>query len=132
MAEGLCRHLKGDVIDCASAGIETHGLNPNAVHVMAEIGIDITSHKSQTVADLGDRAFDYVITVCGHAHETCPYFPAKTTIVHHGFDDPPRLAANAKTKEEGLSHYRRIRDEIKDFIQSLPENLPSDTRVLPR
>ncbi|HKJ17186.1 MAG TPA: arsenate reductase ArsC [Xanthomonadales bacterium] len=123
MAEGLCRNLKSDKVDCASAGIETHGLNPNAVRVMSEIGIDISSHKSQTVADLGGRGFDYVVTVCDHAHETCPYFPAKTSIVHHGFDDPPKLAVGAKTEEEALEHYRRVRDEIRDFVISLPENL---------
>ena len=123
MAEGLCRHLKNDEIDCASAGIETHGLNPNAVKVMGEIGIDISSHESQTVADLGDRVFDYVVTVCGHAHETCPFFPAKTAIVHHGFDDPPKLAVNASSREEELHHYRRVRDEIQDFVNSLPGSL---------
>ena len=123
MAEGLCRHFRGDVIDCASAGIETHGLNPNAVRVMAEMGIDISSHKSETVADLGNREFDYVVTVCGHAHETCPYFPAKTAVIHKGFDDPPKLAANASSEEEALDHYRRVRDEIKGFVQSLPDAL---------
>lgn len=121
MAEGLCRHLKEDSLDCASAGIETHGLNANAVRVMAEIGIDITSHSSKTVADLGNQEFDYVVTVCGHAHETCPYFPARTAVLHRGFDDPPKLAANATNEEEALDCYRRVRDEIGAFIQSLPE-----------
>jgi arsenate reductase len=121
MAEGFCRHLKSDSIDCASAGIETHGLNPNAVRVMAETGIDISSHISKTVADLGNREFDYVITVCGHASETCPYFPARTAILHRGFDDPPKLAANASTEEEALDCYRYVRDEIGAFINSLPE-----------
>ena len=123
MAEGLCRHLRGEVIDCASAGIETHGLNPNAVKVMAEIGIDITDHKSETVADLGKREFDYVITVCGHAHETCPYFPAKTAVIHQGFDDPPKLAQGASSEEEALDQYRRVRDEIRSYIESLPASL---------
>lgn len=123
MAEGLCRHFKGEEIDCASAGIETHGLNPNAVRVMAEIGIDISSHRSETVADLGDREFDYVVTVCGHAHETCPYFPAKTAVIHRGFDDPPKLARNATCEEEALDHYRRVRDEIRAFVNSMPGSL---------
>lgn len=123
MAEGLCRHLKGDRIECASAGIETHGLNPNAVRVMSEIGIDISNHKSQTVADLGECEFDYVVTVCGHAHETCPYFPATTAIVHRGFDDPPKLAADAVSEDEALDHYRRVRDEIRQFVQTLPESI---------
>ncbi|MBT3375769.1 MAG: arsenate reductase ArsC [Lentisphaerae bacterium] len=125
MAEGLCRHFRGDVIDAASAGIETHGLNPSAVRVMADIGIDISGHHSKTVADLGDAVFDYVVTVCGHANETCPFFPARTRVVHQGFDDPPRLAAEATSEEEALNHYRRVRDEIRAWILSLPEALNS-------
>jgi len=123
MAEGLCRHLKGDVIEVASAGIETHGLNPIAVRVMSEIGIDISAQRSKTVSDLDGREFDYVVTVCDHASETCPYFPARTAVVHRGFDDPPRLAAEAATDEEALAHYRRVRDEIREFVQSIPESL---------
>ncbi|MDX1556220.1 MAG: arsenate reductase ArsC [Xanthomonadales bacterium] len=120
MAEGLCLHLKGDQIECASAGIETHGLNPNAVRVMDEIGIDISHHQSKTVDDLDDRIFDYVVTVCDHANETCPYFPAKTAVVHRGFADPPRLAQDAKTEEEALDHYRHVRDEIRQYVEQLP------------
>jgi arsenate reductase len=121
MAEGLCRELLGDRVEPFSAGIEKHGLNPLAVEAMNEIGIDISSHQSKTVADL-DRDFDYVITVCGHADENCPYFPARTRMLHHGFDDPPRLAAGAHSKEEALVHYRRVRDQIRDFIAALPAN----------
>ena len=124
MAEGLCRHFRGDELEPFSAGIETHGLNPLAVKVMQEIGIDITSHTSKTVDDLGNPPFDYVVTVCGHANETCPYFPAQTAVVHQGFDDPPKLAQNAATEEEALVHYRRVRDEIKGYVQTLPEVLP--------
>ena len=120
MAEGLCRHLLGDNIEAASAGIETHGLNPFAVKVMAEIGIDISAHQSKRVDDLAGREFDYVITVCGHADETCPVFPAKTRVIHKGFDDPPKLAAAAKSEEDALIHYRRVRDEIKDYVSTLP------------
>ncbi len=123
MAEGWCRHLKGDEIECASAGIETHGLNPSAVRVMAEAGVDISEHASKTVADLGGREFDYVVSVCDHASETCPYFPARTAMVHRGFDDPPRLAREAASEEEALAHYRRVRDEICDFVTGLPESL---------
>jgi arsenate reductase len=123
MAEGLCRHLRGDVIDAYSAGIETHGLNPNAVKVMQEVGIDISGHHSKTASDLNERQFDYVITVCGHANETCPYFPAVTRVIHKGFDDPPALAATAADEETALGHYRRVRDEIQAFILSLPESL---------
>ncbi|MBL7075839.1 MAG: arsenate reductase ArsC [Kiritimatiellae bacterium] len=123
MAEGWARALKGDVIEAYSAGIETHGLNPNAVKVMAEAGIDISTHKSECVDDLLDIPFDYVITVCSHAHETCPIFPGKANVIHVGFDDPPALAANAATEEEALTHYRRVRDEIRTFIEALPETL---------
>ena len=123
MAEGFCRHYRGDKINVSSAGIETHGLNPNAVQVMKEVGVDISHHKSKTVGELGDKEFDYVITVCGHADESCPVFPAKTRIIHRGFDDPPQLAKDAKTQEDALDCYRRVRDEIKAFVLTLPESL---------
>ena len=123
MAEGWARALKGDRIEAYSAGIETHGLNPNAVQVMAEAGVDISGHRSKTLADLADVTFDVVVTVCGHAHETCPVFPGSTRVVHVGFDDPPRLAKDAATEEEALGHYRRVRDEIRAFILTLPDAL---------
>ena len=123
MAEGWARALKGGQIEAFSAGIETHGLNPRAVKVMSEAGVDISAHRSKTVAQLPSPDFDYVITVCDRARESCPLFPGKTRIVHAGFDDPPRLAQTAKTKEEALAHYRRVRDEIKAFIETLPETL---------
>ncbi|MBW6521699.1 MAG: arsenate reductase ArsC [Desulfoarculaceae bacterium] len=123
MAEGWCRHLRSDLYDCASAGIKKHGLNPLAVKVMAEAGVDITSQHSKTTADLGGQEFDFVITVCGDADENCPFFPARTRVIHHGFDDPPRLAAGAASEEEALAYYRRVRDEIGDFIRFLPQEL---------
>lgn len=124
MAEGWAHRLKGDVIEAWSAGIETHGMNPNAVRVMEEAGVDITSQRSKNVRDLLDVPFDYVITVCGHANETCPVFPGATTkIVHVGFDDPPKLAKTAKDEEEALGHYRRVRDEIRAFVETLPQSL---------
>ncbi len=123
MAEGWARHLKGDRVDAYSAGIEKHGLNPHAADVMKEAGVDISSHHSKTLADLTDVSFDYVITVCGHAHETCPAFPDKATVVHVGFDDPPKLAAAETDKERALGHYRRVRDEIRAFVETLPEAL---------
>ncbi len=126
MAEGWARHLKGDVIEAHSAGIETHGLNPLAVKVMAEAGVDISGQRSKLVGELADVEFDYVVTVCGHANEHCPIFPGKTSVVHVGFDDPPKLAADAKTEEEALAHYRRVRDEIKAFVETLPESLRSE------
>ena len=124
MAEGWARRLKADAVEAWSAGIETHGMNPNAVRVMKEAGVDITSQHSKNVREVLDVPFDYVVTVCGHANETCPVFPgAKTKVVHVGFDDPPKLAKTAKTEEEGLSHYRRVRDEIKAFVETLPDSL---------
>ena len=120
MAEGLCRHFRGEDFEVYSAGIEKHGLNPLAVKVMQEIGIDISSHYSKTVDDLDNSEFDYVITVCGHADETCPVFPARVEVIHKGFDDPPKLAADAACEEDALVHYRRVRDEIKAFILKLP------------
>ena len=123
MAEGWTRVLKGDSFEAFSAGIETHGLNPLAVRVMAEAGVDISGQRSKTVAELPSREFDLVVTVCDRARESCPRFPGKTRIVHAGFDDPPRLARSARTEEEVLAPYRRVRDEIKTFIESLPEGV---------
>jgi arsenate reductase len=120
MAEGWARKLKGDVIEAYSAGIETHGLNPHAVRVMAEADVDISGHRSKNVDELKGLAFDYVVTVCGHANESCPRFPGKTKVIHVGFDDPPKLAASSKTEEEKLGHYRRVRDEIRAFVETLP------------
>jgi arsenate reductase len=126
MAEGWARALKSDVIEAWSAGIETHGLNPNAVKVMAEADVDISGHKSENVADLLHIPFDYVITVCGHANEHCPLFPGKAKIVHVGFDDPPKLArelaAQGADENAQLDCYRRVRDEIKAFVKTLPEH----------
>lgn len=122
MAEGWARALKSDAIEPYSAGIETHGLNPRAVSVMAEAGVDISGQSSKKVEDLRGMEFDVVVTVCGHANETCPaWLGRKARVVHVGFDDPPRLAKAAKTEEEALGHYRRVRDEIRRFIESLPE-----------
>lgn len=123
MAEGWARHLKRDVIESYSAGIETHGLNPHAVKVMAEAGVDISGHRSKHLDELKDVSFDYVVTVCGHAHESCPMFPGKTKVVHVGFDDPPALAKEADSEDEAIACYRRVRDEIKAFVQELPASL---------
>jgi arsenate reductase (thioredoxin) len=123
MAEGWARHLKGEALEAYSAGIEAYGLNVNAVKVMAEAGVDISRQKSKTVDEVMAIAFDYVVTLCGHAHELCPVFPGKVKVVHVGFDDPPLLAKSAKTGEEVLAHYRRVRDEIRAFIVTLPYSL---------
>jgi arsenate reductase (thioredoxin) len=123
MAEGWARHLKGDAIEPFSAGIATHGLNPDAVRVMAEAGVDISGHRSKLAAELRGVMFDYVVTVCGHAQENCPVFLGRGKVVHVGFDDPPRLAADAKTEAERLAPYRRVRDEIREFVETMPESL---------
>lgn len=127
MAEGWARHIKSDVINAYSAGIETHGLNPNAVKVMAEAGVDISKHESQHVDEFSKIQIDYVVTVCSHAHENCPIFPGKAKVVHFGFNDPPRmakaLAAQGASEETQLDCYRKVRDEIKAFVETLPEFL---------
>lgn len=123
MAEGWARHLKADVIEPYSAGIEKHGLNPYAVRVMAEAGVDISRQYSKTLDELRGAEFDYVVTVCGHAHENCPVFPGKTEVLHLGFEDSPSLTRRMPDGEEKLVVYRRVRDEIRRFIETLPEAL---------
>ena len=123
MAEGWARHLKRNEIDAYSAGIEPHGLNALAVAVMAEAGVDISRQRSKHLEELENVAFDWVVTVCDNARERCPVFGRSTRSLHIGFDDPPRLAANAKSDEEALTHYRRVRDEIRTFVETLPAAL---------
>lgn len=125
MAEAWARHLKGEVIDASSAGTHPKGLDPLAVQVMAEVGIDLSTYQVKSLDAVQHLPFDYVVTVCRDTHETCPVFPSRARIVHCGFDDPPRLAAMAKSSEEALRHYVRVRDEIKAFIEQLPETLLS-------
>lgn len=121
MAEGWAKALKKDQLEVWSAGIKKHGLNPLAVKAMADAGVDISKQESQLINELPIKEFDWVITLCGHADETCPFFPGKR--VHVGFDDPPKLAEQGANDEEKLVHYRRVRDEIKEFILSLPDFL---------
>jgi arsenate reductase len=123
MAEGWARALVGDAVEPFSAGLEARGLDPRAVRVMAEAGVDISAQTSNRLSDLPDQGFDDVVTVCSHAHETCPIFPGGARVVHVGFDDPPRLAAGAAGEEEALAHYRRVRDEIRAFVERLPAAL---------
>jgi arsenate reductase len=127
MAEGLARSFMSETIEAFSAGTEPRGLDHRAVVVMKEIGIDISGQRSKHVNEFEGTEFDYVITLCGHAAETCPVFPGKTKIVHHGFEDPPALASGSGTEEEALSHYRRIRDEIRAFVEALPGSLSVDS-----
>jgi len=123
MAEGWARHLKAQELEAHSAGTDPKGLDPRAVKAMAEVGIDISSHRSKHVNELLHLPFDAVMTVCDSAAEACPVFPGKTKLFHRSFDDPPRLAQDAKTEEQAMSHYRRVRDEIRDFVADLPERL---------
>jgi arsenate reductase len=129
MAEAWARYLKSDVIEAYSAGTEPKGIDPRAVQAMAEVGIDISGQRSKSVAELADIEFDYVITLCSDAQTTCPFFPAKTAVIHHGFDDPPELALGAYTEEEAMLHYRRVRDEIRVFIESMPQSLEQEERT---
>jgi len=123
MAEAWTRHLKDDVIEAYSAGIETHGLNPDAVKVMAEVGVDMSGHKCQTIEDFNDVRFDVVVTVCDHARENCPLFPGSCKLVHVGFSDPPQmaneLAEHGASAQLQLDCYRRVRDEIKTYVETL-------------
>jgi len=127
MAEGWTRHLKGDLIEAYSAGIETHGLNQNAVKVMTEAGVDISQHKSKHIDEFKDVDIDVVVTVCGHAQETCPFFPTNCKVIHVGFGDPPKMAKELAEQggdaEAQLDCYRKVRDEIKNFVTTMPESL---------
>ena len=120
MAEGWTRHLKGETIDPYSAGILPHGLDQRAVKVMAENGVDISRQRSKHLNEIRDNRFDWVITVCNAANESCPVFPGAVRRFHIDFDDPPELARNAGTEAEKLAHYRRVRDEIRQFVEKLP------------
>tara|TARA_R110002073_G_scaffold172563_11_gene329781 strand:- start:14198 stop:14629 length:432 start_codon:yes stop_codon:yes gene_type:complete len=116
MAEGWARHFHGDAIEAYSAGIEAHGMNPYAMQVMKEAGVDISGQSSKLASTLSDVPLDLVITVCGHADENCPAFLTQAKLVHVGFDDPPKLAKQAASEQEALDQYRRVRDEIRDFV----------------
>jgi len=123
MAEAWTNRLKGEHFEAYSAGVQPKRINPRAIKAMAEAGVDISSQKSKDVDAFGHIKFDYVITLCDNARESCPYFPAKTKLIHKGFEDPPKLAESAGNEEEAMAHYRRIRDEIKAFVESLPDSL---------
>ena len=120
MAEGWAKSLYSDRYQVFSAGIEAHGLNPIAVQVMREAGVDISNQQSQTLEGIEDVPLDLVITVCSHADENCPVLPGETQKIHVPFDDPPALAKLAANEEQALRHYRRVRDEIRSFVERLP------------
>ena len=123
MAEGWARHYHGDHIEPYSAGIETHGMNPSAVQVMTESGVAMEGHSSKLADSLQEVPFDLVVTVCGHADENCPTFLTQAKMIHVGFDDPPKLAKEATDENAKLDCYRRVRDEIRDFVR---DRLPSE------
>lgn len=123
MAEGFTRALKGDVLEAYSAGVEKHGLNPIAVRVMAEVGVDISGYASKRITELPTLDFDYVVTVCDNAQGRCPVFPGKAKLIHHRFDDPPSLARGLSDEFAVLDIYRRARDEIRTYVLSLPKSL---------
>jgi arsenate reductase len=128
IAEAWARHLKADVGEPYSAGTHPRGLDHLAVKAMAEVGLDISGQPSKTLSNVSHIPFDYVVTVCSDAHESCPVFPGHATVVHVGFDDPPRLATHAASEEEALTHYRRVREEIRAFIEQFPHVLETTTR----
>lgn len=123
MAEGWARELLGDRVEAYSAGIEAHGMNPNAVRVMGEAGVDISGQSSKLVDSLQSVNFDLVVTVCGHADENCPAWLGRGRMVHVGFDDPPKLAKAATDEAQRLEPYRRVRDEIREFIATRLDGL---------
>ena len=130
MAEGWTRALKGDLIEVYSAGVEVHGLNQTAVEVMAEAGVDISGHVSKHLDALKGIVFDAVVTVCDNARETCPFYPGAKKTLHVGFADPPALARDLAASGGGWEAqrdcYRRVRDEIRTFVETLPEALQAE------
>jgi len=120
IAEGWGKHLKRSKFNFYLAGTKKHGLNPYAVNVMKEVGVDISKQQSKTTDELPDIKIDFVITVCSDAHENCPIFLSGRTI-HVGFDDPPRLVKEMSNENEIIDTYRRVRDEIKEFVLKIEE-----------
>lgn len=124
MAEGFGKALHSKKYNFYSAGTKKHGLNPRAVQVMKELGIDISKHESKTTDDLSDEKMNYVITVCSDANESCPIFPGGK-IIHVGFDDPPQQTRGMSDEAEILDIYRRVRDEIKLMVENIDTYLKS-------
>jgi len=125
MAEAWTRTLHPERFEPHSAGTNPGRLDPRAVQVMAEAGIDMSTHRSKHVRESVGIDFDWVITVCDSANEACPVFPGPTKRIHAGFDDPPRLAVGARDEAEALGVYRKVRDEIRSFVETLPRRLAS-------
>lgn len=123
MAEGFARALHSQRLVPFSAGVEQHGLNLHAVEVMQELGIDLLQQKSKTIDQLPDLNFDLVVTVCDHASEVCPIFPGAGKVVHHSFADPPALAKGLTDRQAVLDCYRSVRDQIRSYVEELPDEL---------
>jgi len=119
MAEGWARALHGDRLEPYSAGSAPGGVDPRAIEVMREAGVDLSGQRSKHVDELAGVAFDWVVTVCDRANESCPIFPGAVRRLHAAFDDPPRLVADATSEDQALEHYRRVRDEIRRFVETL-------------
>ncbi len=123
MAEGWARHMFGDTLEVCSAGTAPHGIDPRAIQVMAEAGVDISVHTSNHLNEYLDIYLDLVITMCGSARESCPVFPGQGKTLYHSFDDPPFLVRQANSEEEVLVQYRRVRDEIRDYVARITDLL---------
>ena len=123
IAEGWARHLKGDVIEPYSAGIHPIGVNPRAIKVMAEAGVDISAQKSEHIDELPGIDFDYVITLCDNAREHCPVFSGRAKVIHKPFDDPYFASGN---EEQILTTFRKVRDDIRTFVETMPESLEAE------
>ncbi|MBL6646686.1 MAG: arsenate reductase ArsC [Flavobacteriaceae bacterium] len=123
MAHGYFSHFGGAKLEVYSAGIETHGVNPRAIAIMKDDGVDISSHTSNNVDEYLDINFDFIVTVCDHAHENCPYIPADNAVrIHHDFYDPSKLISDEE--EEIYKAFARTRDEIKNFVKEFIKELP--------
>ena len=123
MAEAWTRQLKGDQFESYSAGVAPKAIDPKAVKAMAEAGIDISGQTSKDIEAVRHLEFAYVVTLCDNANESCPFFPGKTRRIHRGFDDPPKLAAGAASEEAAMAFYRRVREEIRAFVEQFPLSL---------
>jgi arsenate reductase len=117
MAEGLLRHDAGDRFEVESAGTKASQVRPEAIAAMRELGIDISGHRSKSVDEFTGQQFDYVLTVCDNAKESCPIFPRTTVTIHHNFEDPAALKGS---EEERLALFRRVRDEIREYLKAFP------------
>lgn len=122
MAEGLLRHDAGDRFEVESAGTKPSSVRPEAIAAMKEMGIDISAQRSKSVEEFQRQQFDYVITVCDNARESCPVFFGASTSLHHSFEDPAALNGS---EAERLALFRRVRNELRDYLTKFAENFPT-------